>query len=56
MLCCGYSAGYVTPPTQIVGKEDVSKVVRLQFARMKPGTQIKPHQDMGGYAKVGTRA
>ncbi|GIL81892.1 hypothetical protein Vretimale_1469 [Volvox reticuliferus] len=40
---------------QIVGKEDVNKVVRLQFARMKPGTEIKPHQDMGGYAKFAHR-
>ncbi|GLC58284.1 hypothetical protein PLESTB_001341600 [Pleodorina starrii] len=40
---------------QIVGKEDMGKVVRLQFARMKPGSQIKPHQDMGGYAKFAHR-
>ncbi|GIL43818.1 hypothetical protein Vafri_1420 [Volvox africanus] len=40
---------------QVVGKEDVNKVVRLQFARMKPGTEIKPHQDMGGYAKAAHR-
>ncbi|KXZ44217.1 hypothetical protein GPECTOR_71g578 [Gonium pectorale] len=40
---------------QIVGKEDMNKVVRLQFARMKPGSEIKAHKDMGGYARFAHR-
>lgn len=40
---------------QIIGKSDSIKVVRMQFARMKPGTLIKIHRDMGGYALVGAQ-
>lgn len=29
--------------------------IRVQFARMKPGVEIKIHQDMGGYGKYGHR-
>ncbi len=40
-------------PVQIIGRDDMTKIVRMQFARMKPGTEIKLHKDMGGYAMVG---
>eukprot|EP00198_Chlamydomonas_reinhardtii_P000266 XP_001689601.1 predicted protein [Chlamydomonas reinhardtii] len=40
---------------KVVGKEDMDKVVRLQFARMKPGAEIKVHKDMGGYARFAHR-
>ncbi|KAG2501830.1 hypothetical protein HYH03_000329 [Edaphochlamys debaryana] len=40
---------------QIVGRDDMLKVVRLQFARMKPGSTIKVHKDMGGYARFAHR-
>lgn len=37
---------------QVVGVDDMSKVVRMQFALIPPGGVIKIHKDMGGYAKV----
>lgn len=41
---------------QILGPTDVNNIVRLQLARMAPGTSdIKTHQDMGGYAMHGHR-
>ncbi|KAG2444762.1 hypothetical protein HXX76_001506 [Chlamydomonas incerta] len=40
---------------KVVGKADMNKVVRLQFARMKPGSEIKLHKDMGGYARFAHR-
>jgi hypothetical protein len=30
------------------------KLIRVQLARMPAGSTILTHQDMGGYAKVGT--
>lgn len=38
---------------QVVGREDMGKVVRMQLALIQPGGVIKIHKDMGGYAKVG---
>ncbi|GFR39810.1 hypothetical protein Agub_g302, partial [Astrephomene gubernaculifera] len=40
---------------QIIGPADMNKIVRLQFARMKPGIEIKMHKDMGGYARFAHR-
>lgn len=41
---------------QILGPQDVHNIVRLQLARMAPSTSdIKVHQDSGGYAKAGHR-
>ncbi len=38
---------------QILGRADLRKLIRVQLARMPPGSTILTHQDMGGYAKVG---
>jgi len=35
---------------QVVGERGMRRMVRLQFARMPPGTLIHMHRDMGGYA------
>ena len=43
------------PGMQLLGTEDVSKIMRLQFAVMGPNSQIKRHKDMGGYAQLGHR-
>ncbi|KAK9800752.1 hypothetical protein WJX73_006262 [Symbiochloris irregularis] len=40
---------------QLLGKEDVDKVMRLQLTCMPPGTTIKVHQDQGGYSLSGHR-
>lgn len=40
---------------QVLGRSDAHNVVRIQFARMAPGSRILMHQDMGGYAQLGHR-
>ncbi|MEW5319959.1 MAG: hypothetical protein WDW38_011069 [Sanguina aurantia] len=40
---------------QVVGREDMGKVVRMQLALIQPGGVIKIHKDMGGYAKKAHR-
>lgn len=41
---------------QILGPVDINNIIRLQLARMAPGeSDIKTHQDMGGYAINGHR-
>ena len=45
----------LAPRVQLLGKEDVSKIMRLQFAEMGPHSQIKRHVDTGGYAQLGHR-
>jgi hypothetical protein len=40
---------------QLLGKEDVGNIMRLQFAEMAPNSQIKRHIDTGGYAQLGHR-
>lgn len=32
---------------QLLGPADVSNIIRMQLARMRPGVQIKPHTDLG---------
>jgi hypothetical protein len=36
--------------SQLLGAADVSKVIRMQLARIRPGVHIKPHVDLGGWA------
>jgi hypothetical protein len=51
LTCCTWSSA-----VQILGRSDINNIVRLQLARMAPGTSdIKIHQDMGGYAIKGHR-
>lgn len=33
-----------------MGQADMAKIIRLQFARMRPGIRIKPHTDLGQWA------
>ncbi|KAK9811643.1 hypothetical protein WJX72_007577 [[Myrmecia] bisecta] len=40
---------------QVVGAGDTDKIIRMQFARMPPGTQIRIHRDLGGYSLYGHR-
>lgn len=35
---------------QVIGRRDSSNIIRMQFARMRPGTRIKPHRDSGLWA------
>ena len=35
---------------QLLGKADLDKIIRMQFARMRPGTHIKTHRDHGKWA------
>lgn len=35
---------------QVIGEADLPKIIRMQFARMRPGTRIKPHTDLGRWA------
>lgn len=40
---------------QILGVQDVHKLLRVQLARMQAGSAIQPHSDKGGYAEQGHR-
>eukprot|EP00775_Hariotina_reticulata_P013388 gene13388-13515_t len=41
---------------EVLGPRDTANIIRVQLARMQPGTSdIKMHQDSGGYAKLGHR-
>ena len=37
--------------SMILGENPMEKVIRLQFARLSKGAQIKPHQDTGNWAR-----
>lgn len=54
-LTCLSNSSFPAAP-QILGPTDIHNIVRLQLARMAPGeSDIKAHQDVGGYAKHGHR-
>ncbi|CAD7696637.1 unnamed protein product [Ostreobium quekettii] len=40
---------------EILGPNGMDHVIRLQLARMKPGTEVKKHVDSGGYAQLAHR-
>lgn len=40
---------------KILGADPMEKVIRLQFARLSKGAQIKPHQDTGNWARSNHR-
>ena len=49
---CSCSLWLLAPglPAQVVGPADLAKIIRLQFARMRPGINIKVHRDKGKWA------
>lgn len=36
---------------QILGEKDMRNILRMQFAMVPPGAEIKTHQDNGGWAR-----
>ncbi len=44
--------GALSPPLslQVLGRQDMRNIIRLQLAYMEPHTKMRIHQDAGGYA------
>lgn len=52
MPACDYMSSLCL---QVLGKEDMNKIMRLQLARILPGSFIRIHRDQGGYVEHGHR-